>query len=177
MADVDGIVAVLEACALVDLSEPGDGGHDLLAHGLQTAALLRSTHPDDVELQVAGLVHDIGHVLAPGDDAGHGDIAAEVVAPVLGDRVADLVRLHVPAKRYLVTTERGYRALLDADSTMTLAAQGAEMSADELGAFRRQPHHDAALALRRADEGAKVAGLPVDPLQSWIAALERVSRS
>ena len=42
---------------------------DLHDHALQTAALLRRGHPSDKELQVAGLVHDIGHLLRPGDDA------------------------------------------------------------------------------------------------------------
>ncbi|MEV4391183.1 inositol oxygenase family protein [Nonomuraea sp. NPDC049607] len=43
----------------------------LLDHGLQVAAVLRDRHPGDRELQVAGLVHDLGHLLAPGDEAGH----------------------------------------------------------------------------------------------------------
>src|ERR1700677_144977 len=109
----DDIVDLLQASTAVELTVDPER-HHLLDHSLQTAAVLRRSHPDDVELQIAGLVHDVGHMLRPGDDDAHGELGAEFVQPVLGRRVADLVRLHVPAKRYLVTTEPGYRQTLDA---------------------------------------------------------------
>ncbi|WP_128380686.1 HD domain-containing protein [Streptomyces cavernae] len=74
-------------------NRPGDT-IDLHDHALQTAALLRRGHPSDKELQVAGLVHDIGLLLAPGDRTGHADRAASAVRPLLGERVSRLVRLH-----------------------------------------------------------------------------------
>ncbi|MFZ3493193.1 hypothetical protein ACODT5_08160 [Streptomyces sp. 5.8] len=60
---------------LMDLlrGEHGDG------HGLRVAALLRRSHPFDKELQVAGLL--IHH-------------PAEAIRPLLGERVARLVRFH-----------------------------------------------------------------------------------
>ncbi|MCX5192979.1 hypothetical protein OOK31_03565 [Streptomyces sp. NBC_00249] len=54
--------------------------------GLQTAALLRRSHPFDKELQVAGLIHGLDGLPADGDRA------AEAVRPLLGDRVARLLR-------------------------------------------------------------------------------------
>ncbi|MFD8981023.1 hypothetical protein [Streptomyces sp. NPDC059564] len=68
--------------------------------GLQTAALLRRSHPFDKELQVAGLVHGLGRLLAP-QGAAEGAVApaertAEAVRPLLGDRVARLLRPHAP---------------------------------------------------------------------------------
>ena len=56
---------------LVDLLEslsgtPGEVGLSELDHGLQCAYELSCTRPDDEELQIAGLVHDIGHRLASG---------------------------------------------------------------------------------------------------------------
>jgi predicted HD phosphohydrolase len=36
---------------------------DLVEHGLQCAELLASWFPEDIELQVAGLLHDLGHHL------------------------------------------------------------------------------------------------------------------
>lgn len=59
--------------------------------GLQTAALLRRSHPFDKELQVAGLVHFLGPLLAA-----RGGDAAEAVRPLLGDRVARLTRADGP---------------------------------------------------------------------------------
>ena len=47
-----------------------------LDHALQTAALLERSHPDDDELAVAGLVHDIGHLLPGGTDEAHADDGA-----------------------------------------------------------------------------------------------------
>ena len=38
---------------------------DLLAHGLQCEALLSENGPDDLELQVAGLLNDVGTVVEP----------------------------------------------------------------------------------------------------------------
>jgi predicted HD phosphohydrolase len=40
---------------------------DLVDHGLQCAELLASWFPEDIELQVAGLLHDLGHHLALAD--------------------------------------------------------------------------------------------------------------
>ena len=65
------MVAVGTTQHLLDLLETGrtaDDGEevDLLAHALQCASLLVDASPDDPELQVAGLVHDIGTLLEPG---------------------------------------------------------------------------------------------------------------
>jgi predicted HD phosphohydrolase len=171
-SSIDDVTAILEAGRAFDLS-PGPGPrHDLLDHSLQTAAVLRASYPDDVELQVAGLVHDVGHMLPPRRDEVHGDVAAAFVCPVLGPRVADLVSLHVPAKRYLVTTEPRYRQALEHDSVISLERQGGDMSDDEVRAFEREPRCADALALRRADEAGKVPGLSVPGLDSWIALLQ-----
>jgi predicted HD phosphohydrolase len=147
-----------------------------LDHHLQCAAVLAAERPDDVELQVAGLVHDVGHLAVPDDPDAHGRAGADLVRPLLGARVADLVELHVPAKRYLVTVDPTYRARLSANSTWTLGQQGGDLSADERAAFEAHPRADDALALRRADEAAKVAGLVVDGLETWRPALERLAQ-
>ena len=94
---------------------------------------------------------------------------------VLGDRVAALVRLHVPAKRYLVTVEPAYRAQLDVGSTYSLEVQGAAMTPAEVDAFEAEPDHPDAVVLRRADEAAKVHGLEVDPLDVWLPVLDQVA--
>ncbi|WP_234367287.1 hypothetical protein [Streptomyces pluripotens] len=82
-------------------------------------------HPDDEELQVAGLVHDIGHRLQPGDEAAHGEHAAAAVATLLGQRVAHRVTLHIPAKRYLAAPDPDLT--LSPESTRTLACHGRAM--------------------------------------------------
>jgi hypothetical protein len=69
-------------------------GADLHDHALQTAALLRRSRPADKELQVTGLVHPIGRLLRPADAAGRAQRAADAVRPLLGERVARLLRRH-----------------------------------------------------------------------------------
>src|SRR5262249_60560818 len=61
VGDVDALLATLQAGAHATDAEDVD----LLAHGLQCAALLAEAAPDDPELQVAGLVHDVGTALWP----------------------------------------------------------------------------------------------------------------
>ncbi|MFJ6934542.1 inositol oxygenase family protein [Streptomyces sp. NPDC101132] len=146
---------------------------DLHDHALQTAHLLRRSHPADKELQVAGLVHDLGHLLRPGDDAGHADTAADAVRGLLGERVARLVRLHVPAKRYLAAVEP--RRALSAQSALTLAAQGGVMGREEAAAFAAGPDAGAAVVLRQADDAGKTPGLDAGVMEDWRPVLELVA--
>ncbi|QES52142.1 metal-dependent phosphohydrolase [Streptomyces venezuelae] len=146
---------------------------DLHDHGLQTAALLRRSHPYDKELQVAGLVHDLGHLLRPGDDAGHAGHAADAVRPLLGERVARLVQLHVPAKRYLATVEP--ERTLSPQSALTLRAQGGVMDEAEARAFAADPEAAAAVILRQADDAGKVVGLDAGVLEDWRPVIELVA--
>jgi predicted HD phosphohydrolase len=172
---VNPLDVLLEGAATPEENE-GLDSVTLLEHGLQCAALLAWQRPDDVELQVAGLLHDIGHTLVPGDVDGHGRHAAAYLEPILGSRVADLVALHVPAKRWLVTTDPAYTAQLSAGSLATLALQGATMTPAECAAFEASPWFDDAVVLRRADEGAKVGGLDVGALDRWRPVVESLRR-
>jgi predicted HD phosphohydrolase len=159
------------ASADSDTAAPGPGGEmpfTHLDHALQTAAVLRQEFPDDIELAVAGLVHDIGH-LSPGvTDAEHAEVGAESVRAALGERVAGPVGLHVEAKRYLVARQKAYADGLAPDSVASLALQGGPMSAEEQRDFERLPHAQRALDLRRADERGKVDGLEVAGLGEWM---------
>jgi predicted HD phosphohydrolase len=176
-ADVDALFDALRASADAD----DEGGLPILDHCLQCAARLRSSHPGDVELQVAGLVHDLGWLeLVDGHwdlrlDATHDVSGRALVASLLGPRIASLVGGHVAAKRYLLATDAGYAALLSARSEATLGFQGGVMTAAEVAEFERRPDRDDLVALRRADDAAKVRNAAVDPLDSWRPAVERVA--
>jgi predicted HD phosphohydrolase len=139
-----------------------------LDHALQTAAVLRADYPEDVELAVAGLVHDIGHLLPGVGDAAHAAEGARAVRAALGERVAGLVGLHVEAKRYLVARQATYAGELARDSVASLALQGGPMSDAEQQHFETLPYAHDALALRRADESGKVHGVEVAKLGEWI---------
>jgi predicted HD phosphohydrolase len=165
---VDEIVARLAASDGVfdELGELGDP-IDILAHSLQCAHELERMAPDDPELQVAGLVHDLGHVLDGFHAVDHGEVGGAWVEPLLGPRVARLTVLHVPAKRYLVTTDAQYAAELSDGSVLSLELQGGAMTADEADTFDADPHGPDAATLRRADEAAKVIGRTVPGLDRW----------
>jgi predicted HD phosphohydrolase len=170
---VEDVVTVLGSCRQVATSPDPLVGPDLLDHSLQTAAVLAAEDPQDSGLQIAGLLHDIGHVLAPGEDARHGQLAGDFVEPVVGARIAQLIRLHVPAKRYLITTDPRYQ--LAPDSTLSLGVQGGAMERVELSAFEATDWAQEALRLRRADEAGKVDGQQVPDLDSWVPLLRLVA--
>ncbi|MEU0967107.1 HD domain-containing protein [Streptomyces sp. NPDC005917] len=171
---VDGLMALLADCEDVwDTPDRSGDPVDILDHGLQVAAVLAERFPADEELQVAGLVHDIGHYLVPSDEAGHGTHAATAVEGLLGSRVARLVALHIPAKRYLAAVDP--RLVLSPESTRTLGCQGGPMSSEEAAAFEADPEFAGAIALRRADEAGKTVGLRVAGLDSWRPVVERVA--
>ena len=171
---VDEIVAVLASGA--DRSLNPDGTVSQLDHALQTAALLARDCPGDPELAAAGLVHDLGHLLPGGSDERHAADGAAAVRPVLGERVARIVALHVEAKRYLVASEGGYSTRLARDSVRSLGRQGGALSAEASAAFQRLDSAGDAVALRRADDMAKTDGLDVDGLDRWVPLLRQLAR-
>ncbi len=172
IGSVSGLLAVLARGAEVRDEPELDG----LAHALQCGAILRVEHPDDLDLAVAGLVHDIADVVYPEDHTDHDRRGAELIEPLLGSRVARLVGAHVLAKRYLVTTDAAYRNQLSVRSVETLAEQGDSLHDAELTALSSDPDLEAILELRRADERAKDPAAQVPGLDEWRALLEQVAR-
>ncbi len=171
--DCDELLATLEAGAGFD----DDEAVDLLAHGLQCAARLEVAAPADTELQVAGLVHDVGTIIAPRRPEAHARIGAAAVRGLLGPRVALLVAFHDQAKRYLVTTDPAYRHRLSPRSLVTLRVQGGLLDPEERAGLDAEPDLPAALTLRRADDGAKVPGALVPDLGHWEPRLRSLARS
>ncbi|MFI0721714.1 HD domain-containing protein [Streptomyces sp. NPDC021224] len=174
LASVDALMDLLADCHDAwDTPDRTGDPVDILDHGLQVAALLAAAHPADEELQLAGLVHDIGHVLVPGDEAGHGEHAAAAVTALLGPRVGRLVALHIPAKRYLAATDPSLA--LSPESARTLGCQGGAMTPAEAAAFATDPDFAAAVTLRRGDDAGKVVGLRVPGLEHWRPVVARVA--
>lgn len=155
-------------------------GVSALAHALQCAQLAEWAHAEP-PLVAAALLHDIGHFLdgtpqpRPVDDDAHEQRAASFLAQALGPAVVEPVRLHVQAKRYLVSTDSRYAGTLSPASAHSLALQGGPMSAAERRAFEALPHAQDALRLRRWDDAAQDPVRRTPPLDYYFALLAEVA--
>ena len=153
-------------------------------HALQCAHLAEQSGASDVLISAA-LLHDIGHLLhnlgeniaEQGHDARHEDGGADWLSAHFGRDVVDPVRLHVAAKRYLCAVEPGYLQALSPASKLSLDLQGGPFSAQETNEFEREPWFRSAVAVRRWDDGAKVAGLVVPDLDHYRSTLERAMKN
>jgi gamma-butyrobetaine dioxygenase len=152
-------------------------------HALQCAHLAEQSSAVP-EVVAAALLHDVGHLLhgleedvaERGIDGRHEALGAVWLARHFGPAIADPVRLHVAAKRYLCTIEPDYADGLSSASRTSLRLQGGSMSATEIGEFEAEPHFRAAVAVRRWDDTAKVPGLAVPDLDHYRPVLEAVLR-
>jgi [1-hydroxy-2-(trimethylamino)ethyl]phosphonate dioxygenase len=164
------VVEEIEALFARHGDESYGEGVTMLQHALQTAALAQAAGADG-SLVVAALLHDVGHFLQPTDDSygyhKHDRSGGEWLARRFVPAVSEPVRLHVAAKRYLCATEAEYFGRLSAASVHSLGKQGGSMSAAETAAFAALPHAEAAVRLRRWDDGGKVDGLHVPDLMSY----------
>lgn len=130
-------------------------------------------------LIAAALLHDVAYVVhEPGDDPvlddGHPEIGARFLAAHFIPAVAEPVRLHVAAKRYLCAVEPRYREALSPASIRTLAVQGGPYGEAQVRAFEARPYAQEAVRLRRYDDAAKVAGAITPDLDHYRPILEAV---
>jgi len=154
-------------------------GVSVTDHALQ-AARLAHIAAAPTALVVAALLHDIGHLLAdvPDDldewreDARHEETGGRWLAARFPPPVAEPVRLHVPAKRFLCATDPQYFSKLSPASVVTLKLQGGPMTPSEVDGFRAEPYHRQAVQVRQWDDQAKVAGLVTPHIADYRAQIE-----
>ncbi len=146
-------------------------GVSQLAHALQCAALAERRGAPATEI-VAALLHDVGHLIHhlpetiadEGIDTEHESLGAAWLSQHFDASVADPVRLHVAAKRYLCAVEPAYFSELSAASVLSLGLQGGPMNEALQAEFRREPAHEAAIRLRRLDDEGKDPEMATPPL-------------
>ncbi len=134
-----------------------------LEHALQAGVAARR-HKARATLVTAALLHDVGHFLhhhhadcADDDiDSEHEKIGEQFLRLHFQDEVAELVKHHVNAKRYLCATDTKYLKNLSDASHKSLLLQGGPMREEEANEFARHPLFADILLLRRWDEGAKL---------------------
>jgi [1-hydroxy-2-(trimethylamino)ethyl]phosphonate dioxygenase len=151
-------------------------------HALQAAYFARDAAASP-GLIVAALLHDIGHLVeeVPDDladwtaDAHHEEIGGHWLAKRFRPDVSEPVRLHVPAKRYLLATDAKYFAKLSPASVITLKLQGGPMTADEVAKFETERFYREAVRVRQWDDQGKVAGLKTPGLGDYRALIEELT--
>lgn len=155
-----------------------------LEHALQSAFLAQKAKATET-LVAAALLHDIGHImtddLLPSDDNmnlddQHESRAYDWLHDRFGPEVADPVKLHVAAKRYLCTLEPDYVKTLSPASHKSFLDQGGAMDRTERANFEAEPHFRAAVELRKWDDLAKVAEKATPSIRDYSHILDNVHR-
>jgi [1-hydroxy-2-(trimethylamino)ethyl]phosphonate dioxygenase len=154
----------------------------MIEHALQAAyfAHAAATPP---ALILAALLHDVGHLIddVPDDladwtvDAHHERVGSRWLAKRFRPEVSEPVRLHVPAKRYLLATDAEYFAKLSPASVVTLKLQGGPMAAREVAEFATERFCKEAVLLRQCDDQGKVAGLKTPGLDDYRSLIEELA--
>ena len=155
----------------------------VLEHSLQAAWFVQRKNAES-SLVVAALLHDFGHLLheegedaaSRGIDTHHEDLGVEALKDHFPAEVLNPIHLHVAAKRYMCFAETRYLAALSPASVQSLRLQGGPMSSAEAEAFLASRNALAAIALRHADDAAKVQGLAVPALDSYRPLVEALWR-
>jgi [1-hydroxy-2-(trimethylamino)ethyl]phosphonate dioxygenase len=151
-------------------------------HALQ-AAFFAQADAAPPRLILAALLHDIGHLIddIPSDigdwtrDAHHERVGGIWLASRFGPEVSEPVRLHVPAKRYLLSVDPGYFARLSSASVVTLKLQGGAMAAHEVAKFETERFSKEAVRVRRWDDQGKVAGLKTPGLAEYRSLIDQLT--
>ncbi len=137
-----------------------------LEHALQAGDLAVQAQAEP-HVVIAAFLHDIGHLIESPDSqkitelgrTDHESAGAEFLKGLgFSDKICDLVKLHVMAKRYLVTKHENYFNKLSAASVQTLKLQGGKLNPLELQAYEQNIHFKDTLRIRAWDEEAKVVG-------------------
>lgn len=136
-----------------------------LAHAWQCGRLAEKSGAN-AALQLASWLHDVGHLMSDaagtptlrGQDDRHETEGAQCLLPIFGPSVAEPIRLHVQAKRYLVSMREAYAKKLTPDSIRSLHLQGGPMNATACAQFEAEPFFSDAVKLRVWDDLAKKSG-------------------
>ncbi len=136
-------------------------------------------------LVAAALLHDYGHFIHDYDedaadhgiDTQHEEVAHAFLSEHFGPEIAEPIRMHVAAKRYLCATDPSYMDELSPASIHSLELQGGPYSAAEVAEYESSPFAQDAVRLRRYDDIGKVAGLETPDLEHYRPVLEASMRS
>lgn len=147
-------------------SEDYDGEPVSQASHMLQCGMLAMGVGGDMELVIGAFLHDVGHLLrykmkteAMGQYGviNHEGLGGEYLRKNgFSERICSMVEQHVAAKRYMVSTDPGYKNKLSEASLQTLMQwQGGLMTPEEIAAFENHPFFDDIIKVRKWDEEAK----------------------
>jgi [1-hydroxy-2-(trimethylamino)ethyl]phosphonate dioxygenase len=152
--------------------------------------MLQSAHAAEADgasgtLVAAALLHDFGHLIhdGPEDAADHGldtrheEVAHAFLSRWFGPEVAEPIRMHVAAKRYLCAIDPSYLRQLSPASLQSLELQGGPYGPEEIASFASSPYAEDAVRLRRYDDVGKAPGIAMPDLEHYRPLLESVIKA
>lgn len=152
-------------------SRPYSDSMSLTDHA-KACALVAQIRGFDRDMIISAFLHDIGMLLPPGviTGAGHEIHGANYLQALgFGERIVEVVREHVNAKRYLCTMRRYFYDQLSPAQQKRLIEQGGPMSEREARVFERYAYFDDVLRLRSLEVSPH---LPTQSFDShWMASL------
>lgn len=147
-----------------------------LEHMWQAAILAQADGYDD-EVVLAAFFHDIGHLCAVKGatesmngfgNVDHEQLGADyLLENGFSNRIAELVKYHVIAKRYLTYRYPEYYEKLSPASKATLEFQGGRMNAEEAQKFEANPDAQLIIKMREWDDLAKETNISADNID-WL---------
>jgi predicted HD phosphohydrolase len=145
-------------------SQPYGEDVSQLQHAVQVARLAEAHGASDT-LIAAALLHDIGHLFYTEEVIGwqlndrHEILGAGLLYKMFGEAVAEPVKLHVMAKRYLCGINHAYYDGLTSASKESLEVQGGPLDdSHKRSAFERNQYFEQAIELRYWDDEGKNPG-------------------
>jgi gamma-butyrobetaine dioxygenase len=142
-------------------------------HAAQCAALAQRAGFAPA-LVAACLLHDYGRLL-DGPPETHAERGADALSEVFGPAVAEPIRLHTDAWRYLAAVEPDFAPAHPAGGRERPATQPTPMDGSEVRAFLRRPWATEAATVRRIDECGRLAGIDSPPLEEFRGLLKQLA--
>jgi 2-amino-1-hydroxyethylphosphonate dioxygenase (glycine-forming) len=146
------------------------------------ALVLAKNQGEDLEMQTAAFLHDIGHLLTDPtkqNSSKYGRKDHEWAASEwlrkrkFSERIIKSVENHVAAKKYLCYKEPDYFHELSDASKATLLFQGGVMTESEAEAFEKKTYFREMIALRKWDDQAKEVDFETPTLDECLDIIEK----
>jgi predicted HD phosphohydrolase len=142
-------------------------------HMIQTAMLAEKAKCND-NLICSCLLHDYGHFILENPDGlvrenldgKHEDIGYEYLKKNFKKEIAEPIKYHVLAKRYLAKDKQYFDLLSEASKT-SLRLQGGVLNDEECIKFEAQRYFKSTILLRKFDEAAKKTNVKMKSIHDY----------